>query len=332
VELLVVIAIIIILLSLLIVGLNLAARASQRANTQSLMIALSQGLERFKSDVGYLPPMLGPNVNELRRFFPPPDPSDATAIQNWWSSCTLAEYLVGYGHHQQDGYGINPNEASLRNWDDEVPPTGIRHPLFDGVWGASRFGGELEDRMKDTGGNYGSETAPHPFDTGQVYGPYIELDDDRLLAGVVYVNGEQRTFFPGEPLPSGETWEDLPKAIVDYWGEPIRYYRRPYPPGALKQPYLAVDRDGNGVIDPVPTLSDVYVLRPFKLTAGSGTDNRFADVRGDPTTSYELNTAEFALLSKGPDRALNEDARADLGSQFAPNEGLNEDNIVEVGP
>jgi hypothetical protein len=90
------------------------------------------------------------------------------------------------------------------------------------------------------------------------------------------------------------------------------------------------------VVDTVPTMSDVFVLRPFKVSPEAATDTRFADdspatsLLGDRTTTYQLETGDFALLSRGPDRSLNERARWDYGNW--PEEGLNEDNIVEVGP
>ena len=60
---------------------------------------------------------------------------------------------------------------------------------------------------------------------------------------------------------------------------------------------------------------------------------------GDTSTTVALNSAEFALLSSGPDGRLNQDIRYDnkddpgnhpyggRATSFA-----NEDNIVELGP
>ena len=141
-----------------------------------------------------------------------------------------------------------------------------------------------------------------------------------------------QTYFPGDVLPAGQTWDSLPKAIVDYWGMPIRYYRRPYPPGALGQSYRSLDRNGDGDYsdpeDRVPTLSDVYMLRPQEIKSGSESENPHFDA--DPTipgglniSSRELDAAEFALLSLGPDKR---------GDQSYTRHADNADNIVEVGP
>ena len=183
VELLIVIAVIILLLSILIVAVNAATRTAQSANTLTLMNSMKQALVRFKADIGYYPPLFGPppgpgfggsSPDFLRQLFPPPnrallsDQEYRERIQDWWSSAAMAEYLLGYGNHEQDGYGIVPANEPIRRWDQETPPTGIRHPGSDGVWGASVAGaGDLLSRMATTG----SVFAPNAVDQGKVYGP-----------------------------------------------------------------------------------------------------------------------------------------------------------------
>src|SRR5262245_56892486 len=58
IELLVAVAIIILLLRILIVAVNAATKTGQKARTQALMTAISQGLVHFKAEIGYLPPVL----------------------------------------------------------------------------------------------------------------------------------------------------------------------------------------------------------------------------------------------------------------------------------
>jgi hypothetical protein len=166
----------------------------------------------------------------------------------------------------------------------------------------------------------------NPPVTGRVYGPYIELANPRLLAGVHKTASGYSIHLPGEP---GYDEAD-PKAIVDYWGKPIFYFRKVYPAGAPTQAFRAVDRNGDGEPDPMPTLADVYRLRPFTLPEGAEVDESalaigLPDARGDTTSTYALRSAEFALLSGGSDLALDETMRSD------PDE-LNRDNIVELGP
>lgn len=322
IELLVVMAVIIILLSVVIVAVQAATRTAQGANTRFLMTSIKQALVRFKEDIGYYPPVLGPaddsgspvtSVDLLRQLDPPPDPAVLpeaeyrTQIQDWYSTTSLPEYLIGYGHHRQDGYGFMSTAQGGPLYDDENPPLGIRHPGPDGVWGATIEGsqeGLLVDRMS-------SATNPH-LDTGKVFGPYLELKDDRMTTGVFLV-GQQ-------PDRSND-----PKVILDYWGQPIRYYRRVYAGGSLSSSYRSYDPN-----IPTPTLSDVYVLRPFEINEGAAIDGipDLSDGAGnlpDSSTTAVLNAAEFALFSPGPDRASDSNVRRDIAEH-------NKDNIVELGP
>ncbi len=310
------VAMIIMLLSILIVAVNAANRTSQRANTRFLMNSLKQALVSFKDDVGYYPPVLGtvdpnpPAPDEVLTLMEPPDPGEP--VQSWFSQTSLADYLIGYGDDREDGYGAID--------DTTKPAPGIRHPGTDGVWMATVNGGNGTLEFRNLTGN--------PF--GKVYGPFLELKEKRLLAstdGTTDLAGTLRIFFPGD----GGYNEDDPKVIVDYWSRPIRYYRRPYPPGALNASYRLVP----GVIDLVPTLAEVFLLRPFTMKPGTEADSYLGDAAGDTSVSLALKTAEFALFSSGPDRALNAELRYDdrnnpanvLETSFS-----NQDNIVELGP
>jgi type II secretory pathway pseudopilin PulG len=355
VELLIVIAVIIMLMGILIVAINAATRTAQGANTRSLMSSIKQALVRFKADIGYYPPVLGdptpqvfdpPGEHDLRKLFDPrgefpwewgdgddvvPEDSDGNPndvyverIQEWHSVTSLAEYLLGYGNHNQDGYGVidptNPNDTYAQ----EQPPVAIRDPGRDGVWGATIHGdadGSLWARMR------GDDPR---VDTGKVYGPYLDLKDERMLAAVSAgepydSQGKLRLSFPG----GGDFDPDNPKVIVDYWGNPIRYYRRLYSPGDLRSPYRRMNR--TPPLLPEATLSDVFVLRPFEVDPGAAIDvpgespDDRSDADGDTTTTIALNSAEFALFSAGADRNFDETVRYDA-------EGYNQDNIVELGP
>lgn len=316
IELLVAVGLVIVLLAILAVAVSGATRTAQISRTSSLMSAMKHALIRFHGDIGYYPPVLGVDGNRLRDLFDPPNPASSNyrdEIQEWWSSCALADYLIGYGAGVEDGYGY-PSQ-------NEIPPLGIRNPGDDGVWGAVR-------NPTGTSGPLGSLGRRNPPIEGKVFGPYLELKDTRVLAAVAYVNGELQTFFPGEQLPGGQTWETMPKAIVDYWGMPIRYYRRPYPPGALKQSYRSVWNSTTGTSSEVPTLSDVFVLRPWTIKETSESNvlrTRFFDDAGNTTTTHQLNAAEFAMLSTGPDKTLDQRVTVDENE-------FNKDNIVELGP
>ena len=74
------------------------------------------------------------------------------------------------------------------------------------------------------------------------------------------------------------------------------------------------------------------MLRPWEVKSGAESDSSIADALGDPTASFELKTAAFALFSPGPDRSEDETTRVDVNDGDGDNiSGENEDNIVEVG-
>lgn len=290
IELLIVTAMIILLLGILIVALNKATKTAQSTNTRALMTSITQALARFEGDLGYLPPVLDVD----RNFIDIPDTNPVYGtfgeyvdkVQEWYSVTTLAEYLLGYGSGPQDGY----------------EKLGLRDPGSNGVWGAPD----------------GALLSRNPVLEGKVYGPYLELKDDHLLGSI---NGnEENISLPGE----GNYNSGDPKVILDYWGQPIRYYRLAYRQGGIKFPYKP---DPNIEWDfHLPTLADVFVLRPYNLDPGSATDvvSLFADNNGDTTTSFELKTANFALFSRGADKFWNQKVRFDEDQN-------NEDNIVEIG-
>lgn len=296
VELLVAIAIIIVLLGVIIVVLNKVTKTAQRSSTQAMMLSVSTGIQQFQEDVGYLPPTL-----ELNRslFDPPDDPDDAAMMQNWYSYTSLPDYLVGYGEGFEDGYGYSDQ--------GETPPSGIRDPGPDGVWNADfapTGDGALGDR--------------NPQGAGKRLGPYLELKDDRLLGSI---NSSGDVFLPGD---SGYNAND-PKVLLDYWGRPIRYYRQLYRQGALREPYRPYSAG-----ERQPNLGDVFLLRPWEVPAGmelnaSTNPDIFSDTDGDTTINRKLLSAEYALFSSGPDKALDPTVRRD-------EDEFNEDNLVELGP
>lgn len=309
VELLIVVAIIIILISLLIVAVARAGKTAGSANTGALLNSIKQGLIQFKEELGYYPPVLDHN-RALRPLPTDPLNGNPTAYQDylngiggslnngWYSETSLAEYLLGYGQQNQDG--------------NNGP--GIRDPGLDAVWGATSVS------------SAGLLTNRSPVTTGKVYGPYIDTKVERSIAGgIVDVNGALVAVYPGE---AGYT-DQLPKVIVDHWGQPIRYYRKAYPPGSIKYGYRLIDRNGDNVADRVPTLSEVFLLRPFEIKSGAESDS-YGDrstivTGGDTTTSRALDAGEFALFSAGPDKLFDATMRVDVNER-------NRDNIVEVGP
>ncbi len=311
IELLIVIAVIVLLLSILTVAIAAASRTSQSANTRALMGSLRQALIGFHRDVGYYPPVLDGQRSVLQ--VPTPNAAgnfDEVYLQQWYSQTALADYLLGYGHHNHDGYGIidpsNPSDIYAA----ETPRLGIRHPGPDGAWGAGL--GDLTARMTGTNPN---------IDTGPVLGPYLEVATDRILGstnGTTDAFGNLNVFLPGQ----GAYSDDDPKVLIDYWGRPLRYYRRVHPVGSLPANYKATQAGGW-----TPTLGDVILLRPFRIDYQAAVYSPVADASGDRTVTTLLRSAEFAIFSPGPDRAFNSEIASDAASGES-----NADNIVEVGP
>jgi hypothetical protein len=218
------------------------------------------------------------------------------------------------------------SEPGLR----EVPPLGIRNPGADGVWGAF-----LEPRASTPGagtfasrnlasasaanGNTNGNTNQDPkYLVGRAYGPYLELKSDADIGAFVGLDGGTPVAVrPGETVPAvfGSS-AAAPKAMLDYFGNPIQYYRRGYRNNDPKD----VDRRFS--------LADVVALRPAVFAPGEAID-AVADLSqggvADTGASRAALGAEFALFSRGPDRRWNQAVRADA-------EGFNEDNIVRFGP
>lgn len=158
---------------------------------------------------------------------------------------------------------------------------------------------------------------------GRSFGPYMEVKDETVLGGITgwtqVTDAAGNAWFEPTVVRAGEVdnFDALPKCFVDYWGKPIRYFRRGY--SQLDPAVVDQTRDGSHF-----DLGDFIGLRPFSLPRGSDTDG-VADANADTTTSRSLQLGEFALLSYGPDRQWNPFARIDP-------QGYNEDNIVETGP
>jgi type II secretory pathway pseudopilin PulG len=336
IELLVTVAIIILLLGLLLVGLQQAARAAQVAQTKTLMSSINRALVSFKTDVGYYPPVLGRGsgngsqpVGQLGfgrdLLVPPLLPSGAAnlaALQQWNSFTSLPEYLLGYGSRTADGYGFEPSAAAGVNGALEKPPLGIRHPGRDGVWNAyvspTAQGlalGSFAARSVRT-----SDLSTQGVFRGKPLGPYLELKDAVFLGGITDYNTTT-----GEPTIVRATedpnFDALPKCIVDYWGRPIRYYRRPY---TLPDCSTVESDDRFTPLTEAFDCGDFFALRPQTFDQGTDVDG-FADGGGDTSTSRSLQSAEFALLSYGPDKSWDPNVRVDA-------QGYNKDNIVEAGP
>ena len=170
IEMLVVLAIIVMLIGILVVALSKAASSGQQANTTFLMGSIASGLAQFEGDHGFVPPVLGDNGTPTDQPGWSRDavlPGDVASMQYWYSLTTLAEYLIGYGGRDEDGYGVVGDYSNAAGFGRlESPPLGIRSPGKDGVWGAwfnprGNFGSP-GGFFRRNPGNAGTEV-PSPF-------------------------------------------------------------------------------------------------------------------------------------------------------------------------
>jgi type II secretory pathway pseudopilin PulG len=334
---LVTVGVIVILASILITALSQAGRAAQRGKTRFLMTSIKDAITRFEADHGYLPPILGANgTGEGQPGFGRDLlglPGSTYELQGYYSVTSLPEYLLGYDDRRMDGFGYVATSSALLPPDDslpghrEHPALGIRSPGPDGVWNAT-----LNPRMGPGGngllflnrnpGNMGNlsfgNNAQMP---GKVYGPYLDLKDATVLgevAGLDFDDSDQnalrqtwdRVILPGD---DGFGSGDNPKVFLDYWGSPIRFYRKP-------PQHLSVPSTLSGA-----SLGDIIALRPTSYEVGVGATSDYADANDDDSTSRALKAANYALFSPGADRKNVESKRFDDAN------GYNGDNIVEMG-
>ncbi|MBX3355097.1 MAG: type II secretion system protein [Phycisphaeraceae bacterium] len=159
---------------------------------------------------------------------------------------------------------------------------------------------------------------------GKVFGPYMDVRDESVIGGI---NGWDQV---DDPDGGGSWWEPrivranevtnfdaLPKVFIDYWGRPIRYFRKAY---VQLDPSLPDPSTNGSQFD----LGDFFALRPVSIPRGADADG-IADLNGDTSTLRALQAASYGLHSCGPDRRWNPLRRVD-------SRGFNADNIVEFGP
>lgn len=340
IEMLVTLAMIIVLVGILVVALSQASGTAQKAQTAFLMNSMSAGLAQFKGDHGYLPPVLGDGAAfggggtpenqpgwSRDAILPPnwgsnPSPGEVADYQGWYSVTSPAEYLLGYGNRSGDGYGIVTNDSNpfpdIAPGNIESPTLGFRSPGFDGAWnsifnprrGFEGFSGSFAARNPGGFVTDGTSFPPNIDDNGvkirgRIYGPYLEIKDENSLGGLRPDGTIAR--------PEDPDYVNRPKVILDYWGTPIRYYRRPYSGGDPRAD--AVDSFD---------LGDLFAMRPWTIETGVES-NGVADAEGDRSTTPQLKSAEFGLLSAGANRRID-------GARRFDTDELNRDNIQEIGP
>lgn len=285
IELLIVVGVIGLLVGIALVALGGASRSAQKSQCVRLFQTVGQALDAFKTDVGYLPPLLydpsypgpppamgfnpsdgycpdfrvpeaivGPglpyaNLNTLYS-----DSAMGPSPYRCFSEFSLTVYLAGMG--DLDGSG-DPNCGATEpdrvygtssEIDDGAANIGFRDPGPDKSWGGAMSRGmQAAKRAKSS--------------TGRVFGPYLDpglLNDSAKL-----------------DLRSGLY------SLHDPWGQPIRYYRN----------WPLKNLNGETGLRRVPI--ELREARHIEAQIASMTND--ADLRGEAP----LLNAPYALLSAG---------------------------------
>jgi len=225
IELLMVIAIIGLLVSVLIVALNKVRGTGESASTEQLMRAIDMSLSQFKSDHGFLPPLLDDTIaaNGSAELVPY-DIARADRI-DYYSSLTLAPYLIGVGDLNGDG--------RQDEYDDGLAGAGFRDPGRDRSWGYSyaASGGRGRKQYWRDQEKPGRSAGDPKVIPGPTFGPYLTVGgEDRIVYGT---NRTGAAFTDARPL----------FAVTDYWGGAIRYFRhwpKVLPPGETLESHVPV--------------------------------------------------------------------------------------------
>lgn len=270
IELLVVVGVIVTLLAIGLTAGNAALTSAKRSATERLLQTVSQGLDQFKADHGYYPPLLNPDPagTELGALVSESLPDafsgssqDPVLRANYRSDLSLTAYLIGVGDLNEDDR--EEYAANQPNLDDGVNGPGLRAPGPDKSWGGAR--------ERAQGPQTQASDPPLPPQDGRVYGPYVNLANTKAL---------KRLAVADETADSLHHLENM-FVIVDRWGNEIRYYRH-LPTGTANLPSL----------DAVP--AELLQADAAKQFSGSGQSV-------PPSVDAALLDAEYVLVSAGPD-------------------------------
>lgn len=194
IELAVVLIVVVLLMSVLLVSITAALGSARRSAEREMVRSFALGVEQFRNDFGFLPPLVDDQLNGGSGSLPV-DEDDGVLVHppgylTSWSSKTLAD-----GSTEQDGRW---SAYSLSYY-----VVGALGREYDGVDGPGLKG--VSDRDIEISGEFF-----RPFDRRERQrGPYVDASrlEDRIAR-------------------TGSGDEALARiAINDRWGNSIRYYR-----------------------------------------------------------------------------------------------------------
>lgn len=194
VELMVTIAIIALLISLVSVAFAKARAAAEAASSRQFMQSIKMGLEAFKDEFGYYPPLLRDDLTLA-------DTEQELEALEYYCSLSLTSYLVGVNDLNANG---RHSVVDGDHYDDGFAGPGFRDPGPDRAWGGAQDQLDRESYWDEKAQYNGGEIA------GKVYDPLIEIKNEETLGPYRDRNGD---------IVDGAF------ELRDYWGNPIRYYR-----------------------------------------------------------------------------------------------------------
>jgi prepilin-type N-terminal cleavage/methylation domain-containing protein len=291
VELLAVIAIIAVLVGILLVSFSGVLGTARRSVAERLLRSVAQGVDSFKNDLGYLPPLLSVEGTGLGQTPPNrslatlpeyrtgssegPVPTPSAVVENlretrYGSEYTIGVYLLGTGdidgrkppNGEDSVNATDPNPGANSSEDDGEAGPGIRDPGPDRSWGGAAW---REDQWDEDF----SPPKPRAIRTGKVYGPYLDVAQ---LGESVFI----------------EPQTGLAK-LVDVWDQPVRYYTR----------WPVTDRATTGTPEPSVEYTPVEIRGRSSVEAQM--DTTISDAERDLLLERDRDVlnAPYALLSAG---------------------------------
>ncbi|MCA9304420.1 MAG: type II secretion system protein [Phycisphaerales bacterium] len=355
VELLLVIAIVGLLVGLLTVGLTKALNTAKKAASEQSTKALVQAVEQFRSEFGFLPPLVHDGV-----VISGSDPAYQPAANLAQSQSDGPTIDIGVSDSRPDialvwSEGVDRNFLRRRTgmgldeidlpsgggpWDNDSAWDDRRYSKFSLAYYLGGVLGKGIDGLEGPG--FARPLADGSFEgvgypvgsTRDRYEPTMDVDRRGVRIQVGY--GELSEFPEHDQVaPAALMPGDTEIALVDSFGHAYRYYRwehgRFYPGSGKFEVRNALD------MNIPPVLIDPVIFADVRNNSSN------ADETDLTQGSLELRSARFAVVGAGPDGlfgveaietiadALREPVPTDLEDIAKMRKRVWEDNAVGVG-
>ncbi len=301
IELLVSIAIIAILITLVSVGVSHALKTARGVSERQTMVSLNQGVQAFKQEFGFLPPLVTADDDSVPNIRPVEfNPSNAPVINSYGGTVANTKsynansvFLEGFQGGTPQSGGTNMmtadwntaglfqdrrfSEYSLAYYLVGALPRGV-----DGVDGPGMFKPKADGTFEFA---TSSNSARVSKVTGRAYPAFVETarNSPRMLTDLTTSTAKDANLQYTDPDTKTVKQFVARYKLVSPGGKAYRYYRwspRKNGPTGVTYPdatgNLTRAEDGSDLLD-VPSLL------------------------GDPRSNQDLRSAEYAILSCGPD-------------------------------